>query len=89
MTEKEKAAVVFFRHFSQRLSERYGLLISFDYYLTLSSLFLRSGKFKVKDDGQTHMHGYLIIHDVKVRVIKSTSWHKLLITALPLKNDNH
>ena len=73
----------FFPHFSLRLSERYGILITFEEYANLCALYLQRPKFEAKDNRPPIKTGYLKIHGVEVKVMKSTSLHKQLLTAIP------
>jgi len=85
MTQDESIYKNNFRHFSARLSLRYGILITFQYYVILckESLLKEAEKHKRKDGKGDCIIGYITINDIEVRVVKSTHLRgKPLLTAL-------
>jgi hypothetical protein len=76
-------AALHFRHFGMRLIERYGLFITFDYYMLLCKIKPEECKPKKNSPHPVDV-GYLKVHDQRVKVLKDTTRHKLLLTALPL-----
>lgn len=86
--KKLDASIYRFRHFAYRLSERYGILITFEYYCLLSGLFLQNVKMVKEGTDQQALEGIITIQGTKVRVRKQLRGHKLLLTALPIKK-NH
>jgi hypothetical protein len=84
LTKKQRNCYEFyFRHFSLRLSERYGLFITFDEYVEFCRLpYIRGSKYIKNRDGQMIKDGIVVIQDIKVRVLRSTSKYTPLLTAL-------
>lgn len=74
-----------YQHFKLRLLKRYGIRIDFYDYCMLHNLKLSMQQNKFNSKGQVSIQGYLIIHDMAVKVIKSKNLPgKPLITVLPL-----
>lgn len=74
-----------YRHFKLRLLKRYGIRIDFYDYCMLHNVKLSMKQKKFNSKGQVSIQGYLIIHDMAVKVIKSKNLPgKPLITVLPL-----
>lgn len=74
----------YFPHFALRLSERYGLLITFDEYVELCKAQIPNAKLKIEEGKPDVYMGYLKINGVKVRVYRSKEY-KVLTTAVPMK----
>lgn len=83
--KKIDASIYRFRHFGYRLSERYGILITFEHYCQLSAHFLQNVKLVKEGTDQQALEGIITIQGTKVRVRKQLRGHKLLLTALPIK----
>ena len=91
MTNYKEASmyVKFFRHFAERLSERYGVLITFQEYVKLCDVtYLKRSKIDRKDGRVIAKIGYIEIQGVNVKCVRQSSNPKLFITALPIKNNN-
>lgn len=80
---KEDVLRHFFPHFALRLSERYGILITFDEYAELSDYYIKRGKLRLKDGKPDIYIGYLKIHGTEVKVFKSAKTYKVLLSAVP------
>ena len=77
--------IKFFRHFAERLSERYGVLITFQEYMKLCEVpYMKKSKFDMKD-GKMAKVGYIEVQGVTVKCVRSMSQPKVFITALPIK----
>ena len=78
-----KVYIRFFRHFAERLSERYNVLISFEEYLKLCTvIYLKKAKFEIRN-GQKGQVGYIEIKGINIKCVRSLDKHKAFITALP------
>lgn len=75
----------FFPHFAFRLSERYGILITFDEYKELCDERLAQRQFIKVPNGLNYYKGILTIHGIKVRVYKSATEHCQLTTCVFIK----
>ena len=73
-----------FNHFSEQLFGRYGITITKDEYVFLSTLWPRKKK---KSNKGNAVIGILTIKDTEVEVVKSIHPPRLLLTALPMKWD--
>lgn len=73
MTKDEKLYKNNFRHFGSRLSLRYGILITFEYYVILCKLsWLKNAETKPRTDGRGLCRiGILEIDGCEVVVVKS------------------
>jgi hypothetical protein len=81
--------IKFFRHFAERLSERYGVLITFQEYVKLCDVtYLKRSKLDRKDGRVIAKIGYIEIQGVNVKCVRQALKPKLFITALPIKNNN-
>lgn len=83
--EIKKMYIKHFRHFSERLSLRYGILISFEQYIELHVQIIEVTEIKIDENGRKTTIGYISVNDQKIKVVKSL-WvlGKPLTTALPL-----
>lgn len=76
-----------FRHFGNRLYERYNILITFEEYVYYCNLPEIKNAIKVeREDGRTSMQGFLKIKGRQVKVYRQSCRPRALLTALPLKN---
>jgi len=85
MTQDESIYKNNFRHFSARLSLRYGILITFWEYVSFCKFSKLTGVeiHKRKDGKGNCLIGIIEIHDTPVRVVKSTILRgKPLLTSL-------
>lgn len=85
MTQDESTYKNNFRHFSARLSLRYGILITFWDYVSLCKFSkLTEAEIHKRKDGKGNcLIGFVQIQDIPVRVVKSTILRgKPLLTAL-------
>lgn len=74
-----------FRHFSERLSLRYGILITMQDYIELHSKELETIIEEKQEKDGISLEGYISIKGEKVRVVKSIFISgRPLITALPI-----
>lgn len=74
----------FFRHFSLRLYERYGILITFDEYVKqCNKQSIEDEIYLKREDGRTCFHGFVRIKGERVRVYRQPSRPRALLTALP------
>ena len=81
--KESKVYINFFRHFAERLSERYGVLITFEEYVKLCDvIYLKKRKFEIRD-GKKSQVGYIEIKGVNVKCVRSLNKPKVFITALP------
>ena len=83
--ETRKIYIKHFRHFSERLSLRYNILISFEQYITLHEQIIEVTELKKDENGRKSTIGYICVDSKKIKVIRS-EWvlGKPLTTALPL-----
>jgi hypothetical protein len=76
----------FFRHFGARLSERYGILITFEEYIKeCNKPFIKDETWITREDGRTSIHGFIRMKGQSIRVYRQPSRPRALLTALPLK----
>lgn len=80
--------IKFFRHFAERLAERYNILITFEDYVKLHKIWsLKKAKFD-KRNGKKSVIGYAYIQGVKVKCVRAAGKPKVFITALPITKPN-
>lgn len=83
MSKSEHLDIMLFRHFSLRLSERYGVLITFQKYQELCAYpYLQKSKIRKTANRKPCIEGFVKIEGIKVRVIRDIN-HKKFLTALP------
>jgi hypothetical protein len=72
-----------FKHFGMRLYERYGIMITFEQYVTLSKLpYINKGRTHKDTFGELSIVGNLYINGVEVKVAKSIKGIRPLITVM-------
>lgn len=77
--------IKYFRHFSERLSLRYDILITFEEYVQLCKIPIDVLLVQTSDTRKKSLLGYLQIKDKKVKVVKEFQIDgSPLTTALPV-----
>lgn len=91
MESEQEIYIRCFKHFALRLSERYGIFITFDEYVELCKFDYIKFQKRVETYDKVERlrnEGWLIIHNTPVKVIRNVGVYKPLITALPLLKDD-